>query len=96
MKAPTYEETLRIAKCQILADIQAGAIPKDIKTFWDLDDYRDANTYGNLCEDDTFDALVDHFGGRDKEDEGMPQGMVDFVNKLHEELDAWMLAGRPE
>ena len=39
------------AKAEIISDMEAGIIPKNIENFSDLHDYVDANCYGGLCEE---------------------------------------------
>lgn len=79
-------------KRDILEMIRAGQVPLDIKSFAQLHDYCDANCLGGLCQDMTFDALIAKFGGRDA-DEGMPQGMLDYINAAQDLINAWIQAG---
>lgn len=86
---PTLAEQVESMKVHILSLIRDGILPNTISCFGDLDSYIDANCLGGLCEDELFDALIAHFGGRD-EHEGMPQGMLDFIRAAEDEVDAWL------
>lgn len=86
---PTLEETVERMKREILDDIGAGRVPTTITCFADLDDHRDANAYGGFCDDAVFDALLEHFGGRD-EDEGKPAGMDKYIDDAQAAVDAWI------
>lgn len=80
------------SKEEILQDINSEVVPKNVESFSQLQDYVDANCYGGLCEDKLFDELLEHFGGRDK-NEGMPDGMTDFINKVQDSIDIWIKNG---
>jgi cyclophilin family peptidyl-prolyl cis-trans isomerase len=80
------------SKEEILQDINSDVVPKNVTSFAQLQDYVDANCYGGLCEDKLFDELLEHFGGRD-EHEGMPEGMIDFINKVQTSIDVWLRNG---
>lgn len=82
-------------KQEVLDEMKTKRIPKTVKTFGDLHDYIDANELGGFCEDAMFDALVLNFGGRD-EHEGMPQGMLDYINECQEAIHTWLQEGRPK
>lgn len=46
-KMSNYENILETAKQEILADIANGVVPASVQSFDDLQDYVDANAYGN-------------------------------------------------
>lgn len=74
---------------EIEEDFATGILPHQVNTFSQLHDHVDANCYGGLCEDDTFNSLIERFGGRD-EHEGMPQGMIDLINEAQNIVDLWL------
>jgi hypothetical protein len=39
------------SKREILADIEQGTVPQDVKSFTELHDHVDANEYGGLCNE---------------------------------------------
>ena len=88
---PTLEATVERMIAEIISDMGSTHVPYIITDFSDLHDYVDANCYGGFCEDELAGALVDHFGGRD-EHEGMPQGMIDYINEAQAAVDAWLKA----
>lgn len=88
----SLESRIDIMKAEITAGVLSGRVPCSVESFGDLHDYVDANEYGEICEDEVYDNLVEHFGGRDA-DEGMPQGMVDFINALQDAGNAWIKSG---
>lgn len=53
---PTFQAgvaaLVNIGKQEILADIAAGVVPSTVRSFADLHDYVDANTYAKLCDDE--------------------------------------------
>ncbi|MDT8992752.1 hypothetical protein RQP54_17905 [Curvibacter sp. APW13] len=79
-------------KRDVLEMIRDGQVPLDVQNFSQLHDYCDANCLGGLCTDQKFDALVAKFGGRDADD-GMPQGMLDFINAAQNTISEWVQAG---
>lgn len=89
---PDIAATVAVMKEQIQHDVISGVVPADVGSFGNLHDYVDANCYGGFCDDHVADRLIEHFGGRD-EHEGMPQGMLDYLNAAQEEIDAWIKAG---
>lgn len=93
MNIPTLEQTIERMKAEILADIAGGRFLGEVITcFADLNDHVDANEYGGFCEDQFADALIAHFGGRDAH-EGMPQGMLDYINAAQTAIDDWIVDG---
>ena len=88
----TLEQLIAQIKEEILQDIRHGRVPVTVATFSELHDYVDANCYGGLCDDDTADAMIDHFGGRDVY-EGMPDGMLNMINGSFDAVDAWLAVG---
>ena len=84
--------TIARMKLEIIADVLDGRVPAPVGNFGDLHDHVDANEYGGFCEDDLADAMIKEFGGRD-EHEGMPQGMLDFINEAQASIDSWIRSG---
>lgn len=89
---PHLDDTIDRMKREIRADVANETVPASVPSFGDLNDYVDANCYGGLCEDEMFDSLIDHFGGRDIH-EGMPQGMFDYINDAQTAIDKWIKQG---
>jgi hypothetical protein len=89
---PTLGETIRCMKDEILSDVRAGKVPADVKSFSELHDYVDANEYGGFCKEAFSAALINHFGGRD-ENEGMPDGMMNYTNGAQNAINQWIKAG---
>ena len=87
------EAIIEQMKIEILSDIDEGVIPMNVHNFSELHDYVDANCYGGFCDDTFADQLIEHFGGRDK-DEGMPQRMLDLINRCQVAIDLWLRNGR--
>lgn len=86
----TVDMTVDRIKLEIEEYMRTGRVPRQVSNLAQLDDYIDMNTLGGLCEDEIFDGLIAHFGGRD-EHEGMPQGMIDFLNEVQEAVNHWLL-----
>lgn len=84
--------TIARIKLEIMEDVRVGRIPSTVASFVQLQDFVDANEYGGFCEDQLADAMILEFGGRD-EHEGMPQGMLDFINAAQGKIDEWLAAG---
>lgn len=85
----TVEQHFEQMKTEILADMASGLVPKTVASFSELHDYVDANEYGGFCNDAQVDEMIAHYGGRD-EHEGMPQGMIDHINKCQNAVDTWV------
>ena len=70
------------AKAEVLADIAAGRVPAGVADFASLHDHVDANYYGGAFE---------------SWEEGSPadDAFVAFWNRVQEEVDLWLRAGRP-
>lgn len=86
---PTLADVVDRMKREVRRDIQDGLIAVSVRSFSELHDYVDANEYGGFCEDAVADALIEHFGGRD-EHEGMPQGMLDYINAAQRAVGEWL------
>lgn len=73
------------AKEEIEADIKSGAIPPNVGSFSNLNDYVDANEYVNdsAREDRLIGPLGKRLGWK-------PGDYVDFTNKIIGELDKWL------
>lgn len=93
MKVPTIAESVERMKREINEDIAAGRVPSDVKFFSELHDHVDANEYGGFCEDALFDAMLEHYGGRDADD-AMPNGMLDHINAAQDAIEIWLRNGR--
>lgn len=89
---PTLEESIDQMKREITEDVLTNLVPKTCATFSELHDYVDANGYGGFCEDEYFEKMIQHFGGRD-EDEGIPDGMTDYLNKAQDAINQWIHTG---
>jgi hypothetical protein len=89
---PTLEDSIKRIKQEVIDDVKAGRVPADCPSFSALHDYVDANCYGGFCEDDELQALIDHFGGRDK-NEGMPVDLMDYLNAAQTAVDLWIKEG---
>ena len=92
MVQDSLNETIERMQKEIIEDVIAGLVPIGCSSFSSLDDCRDANAYGGFCEDERFDALIIHFGGRD-ENEGMPEGMMSYISQARDATDTWLKAG---
>lgn len=86
---PTLEATVIRMKDEIRRDIKAGVVVPQINSFSELHNYVDANEYGGFCDDSFIDALIAHFGGRN-EHEGMPDGMLDYMNAAQDQINEWL------
>lgn len=86
------DETIHRMKREILHDVRAGRVPQAVQSFGALHDHVDANEYGGFCIDELADALIAKFGGRDA-DEGMPQGMLDYINAAQDAIHKWIAEG---
>lgn len=85
----TLDDLISLMKHQILGDMESGLVPRTVSSFSALHDYVDANCYGNLCDDDLADAYIEEFGGRD-DNEGMPDGFLNLINRAQNAVDAWL------
>lgn len=88
----TLQSTINRMKREIIQDVLEGHVPVACASFVSLHDHRDANSYGGFCDDQLSDSMIEHFGGRDK-DEGMPDGFVNFINQAQEAVDTWLVNG---
>jgi len=78
-------------KTDILADVAKGIVPASVRSFEDLHSFVDANAYGGLCEDETFDRLVDSHRGEGEE--GLPQSLITLINQAQGIVDQWLVQG---
>lgn len=90
---PTLNQVVERIKHEILCYVASGVIPPTVKSFSELHDYVDANCLGGVCEDGFADALIEHFGGRDKGTEAMPDGMMNFLNGAQDAVNEWIAKG---
>lgn len=86
----TLDETIAYMQGEILDLIANGRIPDTVECFSDLHDYIDANELGDFCVDAYADAMIAHFGGRDPDDGGMPDAMLDYINECQEAISVWL------
>jgi hypothetical protein len=77
--------TIAASKTEILGDIADGLVPVTVASFSELHDYRDANCYGGLCDDEWEYRDVFTF-----DDEGYAR-----ANFIQDRLDDWIRAGFP-
>jgi hypothetical protein len=84
----TVAETVAAIKRDILADIEAGAVPATVATFSELHDYCDANTYGGMCDD-----LYESMGAAGPEAQN--DAWMRHCDEAITIVDAWLRAGRP-
>lgn len=89
---PTLEQIVARMKGEILCDIAAGRVAADVRSFSELHDHVDANCYGGFCDQAFADALAAHFGGG-SEREGMPDGMVGYLNAAQASINNWIVDG---
>lgn len=89
----TLEQTIARMKREIVEDVVAGHVPLNCGSFGDLQDHRDANVYGGFGDDDVADPLIHYFGGRDKEHDGMPDGMMAYMSQAQDAIDGWLREG---
>jgi len=85
------KHTQAVDRCkrEIRDDIAGGRVPATVATFAQIHDYVDANEYGGACEDMPICA-------DDDSNIAECQANCDFWNAVHDELNAWLQAGRPE
>jgi hypothetical protein len=74
---PPIEDTIALAKRQVIEDVHAGYVPFNVASFSQLHDYRDANYYGNAFE-----------LGFDGSDE-----CVNYWNAVQDAVDSWIKSG---
>jgi hypothetical protein len=90
---PTLEQTIERMKNEVREYVADGIIPPTVESFGDLHDYIDANCLGGFCEDEVADAMIEHFGGRDPINEGMPDAFIDYMNSAQNAVHAWIAEG---
>lgn len=90
----TLSEVISQMKQEILADVKAGIVPKNVTNFGDLHSYVDANCYGGFCEDNgLIDDLIDMHGGRDRINDGMPDAVHSFISEAQNSINDWVISG---
>ncbi len=72
------------AKREIIADIESGRVPATVSKFSQLHDYVDANYYGGA-----FEAI------EKASDEASASAVMSLYDKVQDEVDKWLRAGRP-
>jgi hypothetical protein len=80
-----YRTRLDAAKREIEADIKAGVIPPNVRTFSELHDYVDANLY--VSDADRPDRLIGPLG---KSRGWGTKEYADFTNRLVDGVDQWL------
>lgn len=78
-------------KKEILTDVAKGIVPASVRSFEDLHAFVDANAYGGLCEDESFDRLVDSHRGEGEE--GLPQSLMTLINEAQGIVNLWLVQG---
>ena len=74
--------SVAIGKREIREDVQLGHVPRDVASFGDLHDHRDANEYGGLCNEEYCSAWE------------IPKDLeLKAGNKVQGQLDAWIREG---
>lgn len=77
-------------KREVLRLILGLRVPIQVRSFSDLHDYIDANELGGFCDDKFCDELIAHFGGRDAYNDGMPDGMLSYMNACQDAVGEWL------
>lgn len=88
---PSLDETIARMKSEILADVKAGLVPADCKSFSALHDYVDANKYGGFCDDNFLTKLWNFHGSYS--DDGCPEEVHEFTNNAQMAIDEWLGQG---
>ncbi len=90
--------SVELTKAEIQRDIKAGLLPATVRTFSELHDHTDANTYGGLCDvDDHYLIII--FPLQENADEADREAafalgqFVDAGNDIQNAVDAWLRAG---
>ncbi|TAL65757.1 MAG: hypothetical protein EPN79_11295 [Burkholderiaceae bacterium] len=92
LQAAFIETAIGRAKREILADIQSGITPATVRSFSELHNTRDANTYGGLCEPEVI-AQAEAIFPRDSEDNPenlFSQEFLDAANKIQDKVHLWL------
>jgi hypothetical protein len=79
-RSDDIKATVKLAKEQILADIDEGTVPAGVSSFRELHGHVDANEYGDLTT---------------RDDVGDWEEFIEFSNDVQIEVDKWLAAGRP-
>lgn len=86
---PTVEPVAAVAakaQREILADIRSGAVPVTVRSFAQLHDYVDANSYGGGFD---WPCLPS-----ETEDDAYQQAFTDFWNAVQGRVDHWIKSGQ--
>lgn len=83
------EKTVDRMKKEIIGAVISGHVPLSCKSFSQLADFGDANSYGGFCEEELGEEMIAYFGGRDAHDE-MPEGYLNFIKKAQTSIDDWL------
>lgn len=89
----TVNDLAERMKREILAHVAQGVVLSSVRSFDQLHAFVDANAYGGLCEDTTFDDLVATHAA--KGEDGLPQSMMDLVNAAQGIVNEWLMKGGP-
>jgi hypothetical protein len=76
---PDFEATVARCQAEVLADMNAGRVPHDVRSFSALHDHVDANCYGG-SEETWYEGCCE------------VAEYVDFWNRVQSAVDAWLKA----
>lgn len=79
--APSPVETAERCKREIVRDVADGTVPAEVRSFSQLHDHVDANTYGGMCDD----GFADLFAS--------PDAWTEHCNAASAIVDAWIAEG---
>lgn len=88
----TLEQTVARIKREVIDDVKNGLVPINAESFGEIHDFRDANTYGGLCDDKVTDPIIEHLGGRPS-DGSLPDKFMDYLNDAQSTIDTWIRDG---
>lgn len=91
--ASEFAAVVNQAKREIRHDVKAGVVPASVRSFSRLHDYVDANDYGGFAIEKTASPTFDRLVRSERRSDRILQTRIDFVNKVHEALDAWLKTG---
>jgi hypothetical protein len=81
---PRVAAAIERTKAEITDDMAFGIVSTEVRSFSELHDFVDANTYGGICDaDGTWD------------DVGTDQGL-EAINDVQDAVDQWLKDGGPD
>jgi hypothetical protein len=98
VRAVLRAERVARAKAEIRADIVAGKVPASVVRFSELHDHGDADCYGGIADDDDAQRLLALWGGPVQIGsmvDATPADLQAFYNEIQDEIDRWLIDGRP-